>query len=159
MNYTRATAAFEPPTGSIEAAAVLEAAIANLRGPIEENQASVTHGMLPTVRMHSAHLLQVFQNLISNAIKYRRPETPRISVIATARLDEYVFTVQDNGVGIAPEALRSVFRMFKRLHVREREGTGIGLAICERIVENYGGRIWVESEVGRGSTFFFTIPR
>jgi len=158
-SYTRATAPFDQPTSGIEAGAVLEAAMANLKSTIDENQASITHGILPTVRMHSSHLLEVFQNLISNAVKYRRSESPHISVTAASRPDEYLFSIQDDGLGIAPEALRSVFRMFNRLHTREREGTGIGLAICQKIVENYGGRIWVESVVGKGSTFFFSIPK
>jgi len=112
------------------------------------------------VRVHSAHLQLVFQNLIANAIKYRR-EGVRLEVHISARRqsDYWVFTVQDNGIGIEPEYCEAIFGLFKRLHQHDQYGgTGIGLAICKRIVERNLGRIWVESEAGNGSTFYFTLP-
>jgi light-regulated signal transduction histidine kinase (bacteriophytochrome) len=111
--------------------------------------------------MHAAHLQQLFQNLIGNAIKYRSPQRkPEIHVAAESQGDGWTFAVTDNGIGIAPEYKEKVFGLFKRLHSNEEySGTGIGLAICQRIVAQYDGRIWVESEPGQGSTFRFTIPR
>jgi light-regulated signal transduction histidine kinase (bacteriophytochrome) len=103
-------------------------------------------------------LMQLFQNLISNSIKYRSAETPRIHVWAERSADGWVFAVQDNGIGIDPIDTSRVFGMFKRLHGTEIPGTGIGLALCKKLVERQGGRIWVESEPGRGATFKFTIP-
>jgi signal transduction histidine kinase len=103
-------------------------------------------------------LMQVFQNLISNAIKYRGAATPRIHVSAQREAEGWQFAVRDNGVGIDPQDADRVFGMFKRLHGGEIPGTGIGLAICKKVVERQGGRIWVESEAGQGSTFKFTIP-
>jgi len=103
-------------------------------------------------------LLQVFQNLISNSIKYRSKEIPRIHVSAARDAEGWLFAVRDNGIGIDPQDAGRVFGIFKRLHGREISGTGIGLALCKKIVERKGGRIWVESEAGRGATFKFTIP-
>src|SRR5262249_22129879 len=120
----------------------------------------VTYDSLPTVHVHSTHLKQLFQNLVGNAIKYRDPErTPAVHVSAERRTATWVFSVRDNGIGIEPEYKEQIFGLFKRLHTGdEYSGTGLGLAICQRIVERYQGRIWVESDFGRGSTFFFEIP-
>jgi signal transduction histidine kinase len=110
--------------------------------------------------MAEAHLQQVFQNLVGNAIKYRDQEPVRIHVSAGIRGVLWRFSVQDNGIGIDPQYKEKIFGVFKRLHHdRKYSGTGIGLAICQRVVERYGGRIWVESEPGKGATFFFTVPR
>ncbi len=138
----------------------LEAALANLGNAIEESGASIEPGQLPAVQVHTAHLQLVFQNLIGNAIKYRRAGVPpRVDVSARRHNDQWVFAVRDNGIGIEPEYRAAIFGLFKRLHNQDRYGgTGIGLAICKRIVERHYGRIWVESEVGKGSTFFFTLP-
>jgi chemotaxis family two-component system sensor kinase Cph1 len=103
-------------------------------------------------------LTQLFQNLISNSIKYRSEETPRIHVSAERTAEGWLFTVRDNGIGIDPRDTERVFGMFKRLHGKEIRGTGIGLALCKKIVERKGGRIWAESEIGQGAAFKFTIP-
>ncbi len=137
----------------------LDDALANLRHALEENGATVEHGDLPTVEGDSSQLAQLFQNLISNALKFRSEAPPRIRVEATRQDREWVVAVSDNGIGIAPEHFERIFIMFQRLHNREAyPGTGIGLALCKRIVERHGGRIWVESEPGQGSVFRFTLP-
>jgi PAS domain S-box-containing protein len=130
----------------------------NLKAAIEETEAVVTQDKLPRVKGREAHFLQLFQNLIGNAIKYRADRPPRIHLGAAKSADDWLFSVADNGIGIEPEYHESIFGVFKRLHGREISGTGIGLAICQRAVERYGGRIWVESQLGHGSTFYFTIP-
>jgi light-regulated signal transduction histidine kinase (bacteriophytochrome) len=105
------------------------------------------------------HLEQLFQNLIGNAIKYRSEAPPQIEISARRSPQEWTFHVKDNGIGIDPQYAKQVFGIFKRLHSSESySGTGIGLAICQKIVERYGGRIWVESELGKGATFCFTLP-
>jgi light-regulated signal transduction histidine kinase (bacteriophytochrome) len=110
--------------------------------------------------MGESHLQQVFQNLIGNAVKYRNAENVRIHVSAVGHGASWRFAVADNGIGIDPQYKEKIFGVFKRLHRDQKySGTGIGLAICQRVVERYGGRIWVESEPGRGSTFFFTVPQ
>jgi len=125
-----------------------------------ESGTTVTFDSLPPVRVHSTHLRQLFQNLIGNAIKYRSPErAAEVHVSAEQQSGFWVFTVSDNGIGIPPEYKEHIFGLFKRLHSGdEYSGTGIGLAICHRIVERYHGRIWVESEPGRGSRFRFALP-
>ena len=141
--------------------AALADALANLSATIHESQAEITHDSLPIVWMRDSQLEHVFQNLIGNAIKYRRDgERPRIHITAQRSNDEWCIGVQDNGIGIAPEYKDRVFGIFKRLHNdRKYAGTGIGLAICQRIIEGHGGRIWVESQGdGKGSTFYFTLP-
>ena len=138
---------------------VLSCALKNLRTSIEKSGTSVTSSELPMVTADRSQIALVLQNLLSNAIKYRGKETPRIHVAAQGKGKEWVFSVQDNGIGIDPKYKDRLFKMFQRLHTRdEYEGTGMGLAIARRIVERHGGRIWVESEPGRGSTFYFTIP-
>lgn len=137
---------------------VLDWALMNLQVAIQESGAEVTRSPLPVVAVDPVQVGQLFQNLIGNAIKYRSPQPPRIHVNAERRRDEWVFSVSDNGIGIDPEYRERIFGVFKRLHGREYPGTGIGLAICKRIVEGHGGRIWVESQIGKGATFRFTIP-
>ncbi len=142
-----------------DAAAALTAAVANLRVVVEESGVVVTHDRLPTVRSDASQLVQLFQNLIANAVKFRGAGTPRIHVGATHDAGEWRFGVRDNGIGIEQRFRERIFEIFQRLHPRSAyPGTGIGLAICKRIVERHGGRIWVESEPGQGATFFFTIP-
>jgi PAS domain S-box-containing protein len=143
-----------------DAEAVLDRTLNVLERAIEEAEADVTHDSLPTVMADKAQLAQVFQNLIANAIKFRRDDVPpHVHISAEREGDEWVFSVADNGIGIDPKQADRIFQIFQRLHTQEEyEGTGIGLALCKRIVERHGGRIWVESEVGEGSTFTFTLP-
>jgi PAS domain S-box-containing protein len=138
----------------------LEEALANLRLTIEESGALVSHDSLPYIMTDDNQLAQVFQNLIGNAIKYRSAEVPRIHVSASTNGgNERVFSVRDNGLGIDPQYFSRIFVLFQRLHGREEfEGTGIGLAICKKILERLGGRIWVESQLNEGSTFHFSLP-
>jgi len=139
--------------------AVLDQALANLKAAIEKSGAVVTHDPLPTVMADDSQLVQLLQNLIGNAIKFHVEEPPRIHVAAEQKGNEWVFSVRDNGIGIDPQYAERIFVIFQRLHTREEyPGTGIGLAICKKIVERRGGRIWVESQAGIGSTFYFTIP-
>ncbi len=138
---------------------VLNRALINLKLVIQENEAVVTHGQLPIVIADSTQLAQLFQNLIDNAVKFRGKEAPRIHISCQRDNSSWVFSVQDNGIGIAPEYFSRIFQIFQRLHLRkEYQGTGIGLAVCKRIVERHGGKIWVESEPRKGANFFFTIP-
>jgi two-component system CheB/CheR fusion protein len=143
---------------SIDCGAVLAKALLNLEAAITESGAIVTSDPLPTLVAEEVLLTQLFQNLISNSIKYRGGETPRIHVSAERDAEGWQFAVRDNGIGIDAQHAERVFGMFKRLHGNEIPGTGIGLALCKKVVERQGGRIWVESEAGRGATFKFTIP-
>jgi light-regulated signal transduction histidine kinase (bacteriophytochrome) len=144
-----------------DANVLLADALANLRASIAEAGAQVTRDTLPTVQADATQLGQLFQNLIGNAIKFRDPGRPcRVHVAVQKDGGKWVFSVRDNGIGIDPKQHARVFVIFQRLHTREEyPGTGIGLAICQRIVERHGGRIWVESQPDEGSTFFFTMPR
>ena len=146
---------FEP----IDSEAVFDQAIANLRVAIEEGEAVITHDPLPSLIADDSQIVQLFQNLLGNAIKFHGKEPPRIHVSAKQKGNEWVFSFRDNGIGIAPEYFDRIFIIFQRLHGREEyPGTGTGLAICKKIVERHGGRIWVESAPSKGSTFYFTIP-
>jgi signal transduction histidine kinase len=159
LAYTQAASSHDDEVPLTAAAKPLEGAIANLNQAIRESGARILSQGLPTVRIREIHLQQLFQNLIGNAIKYRSEETLCVRVAATQQAGRWMFSVQDNGIGISEEYKETIFGIFKRLHTSERySGTGMGLAICHRIVERYRGRIWVESEPGQGSTFFFTIP-
>lgn len=113
---------------------------------------------MPKLIANPGHLIQIFQNLIGNGLKYRGEDPPRIAVSATKGDEEWIFSVTDNGIGIAPDYHEKIFIPFKRLHGQQYPGSGVGLAICRRIVERHGGRIWVESEPGRGATFYFSVP-
>jgi PAS domain S-box-containing protein len=139
----------------------LGAALSNVRSSLDESGAIVTHAQLPWVMVDAARMIQVFQNLVGNAIKYRKPgETARVHISVTREEGsaEWLFAVEDNGLGFASQYSEQIFGMFKRLHGREMPGTGIGLAICKRIIESHGGRIWATSTPGVGSRFCFTIP-
>ena len=138
---------------------VLEQVLVNLEVAINESGAVVTHDSLPTVAADDTQLVQLFQNLISNAIKFRGKEPPRVHITAEQKTGEWVFIVADNGIGIAEEFFERIFVIFQRLHGRDEYcGTGIGLAISRKIVERHGGKMWVKSEPGKGTTFHFTIP-
>ena len=138
---------------------VLDRALTNLEGAIGESGAVVTHDLLPTVAADEVQLGQLFENLIGNAIKFHGEEPPRVHVSAEQQEAHWVFHVRDNGNGLDPQYTQRIFIMFQRLHGREEyRGTGIGLAICKKIVQRHSGRIWVESEPGKGATFRFTIP-
>jgi light-regulated signal transduction histidine kinase (bacteriophytochrome) len=143
----------------IEIGAIVKIAMKNLQAAIEESGAKIVCGLLPSVVADGSQLVQVFQNLVGNAIKFRGPEPPVIRVTAEQQGQEWVLSIADNGIGIAPEHSELVFVIFKCLHARaEYSGSGIGLAICKKIIEQHGGRIWVESQPGKGATFKFTLP-
>jgi signal transduction histidine kinase/DNA-binding LacI/PurR family transcriptional regulator len=138
---------------------LLARVLSDLKIAIEEGDALITHDPLPLVLADGAQLMGVFQNLISNAIKFRADRQPHIHISAEEGEDEWVFSVQDNGIGIEPEYFERIFVVFTRLHTQAKyPGTGIGLAICKKVVERHGGRIWIESQPGEGTTFFFTLP-
>ncbi len=146
---------FEPT----DCTAVCDQTLANLKVTLEESDAAVACGPLPTVMADKMQIGRLFQNLIGNAIKYHGDEPPRVQVSAEQKGKEWVFSVRDNGIGIDPQYAERIFVIFQRLHTREEyPGTGIGLAICKKIVERHGGRIWMESQLGSGATFSFTIP-
>ena len=138
---------------------VLTLALANLQGAITESGAVVTHDPLPTVIADAAQFVQLVQNLIENAIKFRSAQPPQVHMTATRQEGEWVFAVRDNGIGLDPAHAEHIFELLQRLYSgTEYPGTGLGLAICKKIVERHGGRIWVESQPGNGATFFFAIP-
>lgn len=138
---------------------VLQLVLSNLQTLVRETNAEVRHEHLPEVVVDATQIIQLFQNLIANALKFRANAAPRVSITAEQRESEWVFSVTDNGIGIAAEDAENIFVIFKRLHTQaEYPGSGIGLAICKKIVEQHGGRIWVESRPGAGSTFKFTLP-
>ena len=158
--YTQASTMGNGPTDDIDAGEILKKTLLNLEVAIKDSGASISSTALPRVRLFEFQLEQVFQNLIGNAIRYRSIAPPQIHVAVEGLGDEWQFSVQDNGIGIAPQFKEQVFGIFKRLHSAAKySGTGMGLAICQRVIERAGGHIWVESEQGKGSTFYFTIPR
>lgn len=156
LAFTEVTANPAQIEAPVAGGAVLKSTLANMRMALED--ATVTHGELPAVAVHAQHLTQLFQNLIGNAMKYKGEEAPAIHISARRDGGWWVFSVKDNGIGIDPRYHQRIFGIFKRLHGQEYPGTGIGLAICSRIVERYGGRIWVDSELGKGTEFLFTLP-
>jgi two-component system CheB/CheR fusion protein len=158
LAYWEVTGREQDSFASIDCGAVLAKALLNLQAAIVESGAIVISTALPTVVAEEVMLTQLFQNLISNSIKFRGEETPRIHISAESDAEGWLFSVRDNGIGIDPKDAGRVFGMFKRLHGSEIPGTGIGLALCKKVVERKGGRIWVESETGQGATFKFTIP-
>ena len=137
----------------------LEQALVNLKMSIEENNANITHDPLPIITADYSQMIQLLQNLIGNSIKYRSDKIPEIHISAQEKDNDWIYSVEDNGIGIDSKYSDQVFQIFKRLHTNEEyKGTGIGLAITKRIIERHSGRIWVESELGKGSKFYFTIP-
>ena len=157
LAYSQASAADES-RASIDMNQVLKRALDNLKTAIDESGAIVASSNLPAVLGHDTQLTQVFQNLVSNAIKYRSEAVPRVKIQAHRNHLEWIFSVRDNGIGIQAEFQESIFGLFKRLHGREIPGTGMGLAICSKIIDRHGGRLWVESQPGEGSEFFFSLP-
>ena len=157
LEYAR-VGSHEAEFGATDCEAVLADALSNLGSAIEENGATVTHDPLPTVMADRDRLSRLFQNLLSNAIKFHSVDPPVVHISARRNENEWLFSVRDNGIGIDPEHFERVFLIFKRLHgMGEYSGTGIGLAICRKIVEHHGGEIWIESQAGKGSTFYFTM--
>jgi two-component system CheB/CheR fusion protein len=160
LAYSRVPNSEVSPIVSTSSQAAFQETLWNLRAAIDDSGAAVTHGDLPSVPFDDQQLSQVFLNLIGNAIKYRRKdEPPQVHVSAESGTNEWTFSVRDNGIGFAQSDAEQIFTAFKRLHGRQYDGTGIGLAICKRIVERHHGRIWADSEIGVGSTFQFTVPK
>lgn len=158
LDYSRVNTRGKPPE-PVPLEDVLKRTLENLRAAIRDSEAEISHDPLPTVQGDTLQLVQLFQNLVANAIKFRSPDRPlRVFIGAKKEDDRWVISVKDNGIGIEQQYAEKIFLIFQRLHSRgEYPGTGIGLAICKRIVERHGGRLWVESQLGQGSTFFFTI--
>jgi light-regulated signal transduction histidine kinase (bacteriophytochrome) len=158
LQYSRIETHGTPPE-PMDVQRAVDAALANLRAAIEEFGVKITVDPLPTIRAERTQMAQLFQNLIGNAIKFRSDRPPEIHVGAERKDRSWLFWVKDNGIGIEPKFKDKIFVIFQRLHARDRyPGTGIGLAVCKKIVERHGGEIRVESQPGRGSTFLFTIP-
>ena len=159
LAYSRVTESKDRPLVPANLDAVVQSALMNLTLTIKENHAEISQGEpLPVVPGDEIQLTQVFQNLIGNAIKYKSDAPPKIEIAAEETPDEWIISVADNGIGIDPQYSERIFGIFKRLHGRELPGTGMGLAICKRIVERHNGRIWVESQPGGGSKFSFSLP-
>jgi len=158
LTYSLQLRPLDNPPSAVDSDAVARGVLFKLEKQIQESGAEISYDALPMVQCDFTHLSQVFQQLITNSIRFRSTEPPRIHISSTEHEDETTFSFTDNGLGIEPRFHQDIFRAFKRLHGREYPGTGVGLAICKRIVEQYGGRIWVESEQGKGSVFRFTLP-
>jgi hypothetical protein len=158
LSYSRLGTRKEP-FQTIDCEEVLDITLSNLQVAIAETNTQIIRDSLPIVRGDRAQLVQLFQNLIDNAIKYRSQQPPVIEIQAESQQNQWLFSIKDNGIGIAPQYFRRIFKIFQRLHTRdEYPGTGIGLAICQKIVEQHGGKIWVESELEKGATFYFSLP-
>jgi len=158
LSYSRVGTNVKAPR-EISSESALKDALGSLRATIEETGAVVTHDSLPAIVTDDTQLAQIFQNLVGNAIKYHGAQVPRVHVSATKKESQWIFSVRDNGLGIDPQYFDRIFVLFQRLHgPTEFKGTGIGLAICKKMLEGLGGRIWVESQAEKGSTFFFALP-
>jgi len=158
LNYWETTERGQGSFAAVDCNDVFAKTLENLQAVIAQSGAVVTSEPLPSVLADQVMLTQVFQNLIGNSIKYRGEQPPRIRIAAERNLEGWLFSVRDNGIGIDPQHAERIFGMFKRLHGPDTPGAGIGLALCKKVVERHGGRIWVESETGQGATFKFTIP-
>jgi light-regulated signal transduction histidine kinase (bacteriophytochrome) len=159
LNYSRAVHTEALPVGQADLGAALVEALAVLDNRIQENGALITASALPTVRGDTAQLAHVFQNLISNSLKYRKKDvSPQITISADLSGGIWKISLRDNGIGFEPAYAERIFGLFKRLHKEEYPGTGLGLAICKRIVERYGGRMWAEGTLGEGAVFYFSLP-
>jgi signal transduction histidine kinase len=159
LAYTEIAGASEHPAEAVDLNEVLKKVQETLSARIAETGAAIAVSGLPVLSAHESRLTSLFSNLVGNAIKYAGDRPPRVRISAEQGAAEFVFAVADNGIGIAPQYHAKIFEAFRRLHGKTIPGTGIGLAICQRIVERYGGRIWVESEAGAGATFRFTLPK
>ncbi len=158
LAYAEIGGRMEIPVEPVDLNSVVQKAKDNLALAVIESKAAISAAQLPVIRGLESHFVPLFQNLVGNAIKYRGDRQPKIDISASRSNGQLQICVADNGIGIASEYYSKIFIAFKRLHGNKIPGTGIGLAICQRIVEKYGGRIWVESNVGKGSKFFFTLP-
>jgi light-regulated signal transduction histidine kinase (bacteriophytochrome) len=159
LTFTQASKSTQDQVPNTDAGEVLRRSISNMKSAIDESNAVITYAELPVIAIHEFQLEQLFQNIISNAIRYRSQTSPVIRIDAKCSDNNCTFSICDNGIGIDPQYKEQIFGIFKRLHATaDYPGTGMGLAICQRIVKRLGGRIWVESEPGRGSTFYFTLP-
>jgi light-regulated signal transduction histidine kinase (bacteriophytochrome) len=160
VEYTHAAGACEGNPEVTEVSAVLSLAISSLKETIQQNEASVKTGLMPRLRTQAEPLQRVFHHLIGNSLKFRDEKPPEVVVSALARKSDWLFSVADNGIGIDPQYFHQIFGLFKRLHpASDYPGSGVGLAVCKRIVERLNGKVWVESAPGQGATFFFTLPR
>jgi len=157
--FIQTTEASEQELTPVDCNAAVDQAIANLQSAVTAAEAEISFGGLPTVPGVAVLIVQIFQNLIGNAIRYRSEAAPTITISAQPELTEWVFSIADNGIGIDPRHHSRIFGVFRRLHGDEHPGSGMGLAICKAAVERMGGRIWVESNPGHGSIFRFTIPK
>lgn len=159
LNYALASSQMRPPARQVTLTTAVEASLLSLASSIAASGAVIAYEGLPPILVDEVTSVQLFQNLVGNAVKYRGDRSPRVHISAQPQEEFWICAVEDNGIGIDPAHSRKIFEAFHRLHGKEYAGTGIGLAICKKIVERMGGRIWVESQPGFGSTFRFTIPR
>jgi len=159
VTYSLQLRPLDQPESQVDAEAVLAAVLLGMESSIRDGGAQITHDPLPCVTFDFERLSQLFRELIANAIKFRAPVAPQIHISANESEQGTTFSVRDNGTGIDPRYHHQIFEVFKRLHGREFPGTGMGLAVCKRIVEQHGGAIWVESEGGNGATFRFRLPQ
>ena len=159
LTYSHQFRSLDQPLEEVGPEGALQGAILMIDAAVRESGATITNDPLPSVQFDFAQLTQLFRQLVSNSICFRGPEPPKIHVSASDTGSAIQFSLRDNGIGIDPRYHEQIFGVFKRLHGREFPGTGIGLAICKRIVEQRGGRMWVESQLGQGATFYFTVPK
>ena len=159
LTYSHQFRSLDQPLEEVGPDGALQGAILMMDAVVRQSGATITNDPLPSIQFDFAQLTQLFRQLISNSICFRGAEPPKIHVSATDAGAAIQFSLRDNGIGIDPRYHEQIFGVFKRLHGREFPGTGIGLAICKRIVEQRGGRIWVESQLGQGATFHFTVPK
>jgi light-regulated signal transduction histidine kinase (bacteriophytochrome) len=158
VDWVRALDTPEGQSNSADGSAILNHVLENYCGIIQQTGATIKVGPLPSLGVPPAHISQIWEHLLDNALRYRGPDAPRIAISANRMRAAWRFSIEDNGIGIPASAYERIFGVFKRLNRTDESRMGMGLAICRRIVHHYGGRIWVESQQGRGSTFYFTIP-